>query len=179
MIPRLLGLALALLFPVGTARAEAPPVARAAGLSLGAVALHSGSGEHPLAPMVNGWARLPLGDACYLEPELGLARRGEGGNLASFGRRYARAAVGLGCSAGTRATRVAVSVGPAVSYRHTVIDTLYEQGYAAASLAPGLRYRAGFLVPLGDRVQLDILAGGSTHGWVFDHDLLIQGGVRW
>jgi hypothetical protein len=179
MNPRLLLLALAALLSVGSASAEAPPVARAGGLSLGALALHSGSGEHPLAPQLGGWVRLPLGAACYLEPELGLGGRSEGGNVARLHRRYVRAALGLGCSAGTRATRVALSVGPAMSYRHTTIDALYEQGYTAASLAPGLRYRAGFLIPLGERVQLDILAGGSTHGLVFDHDLLLQGGVRW
>ena len=165
-------------FPLRTARADAPPVANAAGLSLGAVALHSGSGEHPLAPLLGGWARLPLGAACSLEPEAALGRRGEGGSLASLNRRYYRAALGLGCSAGTRATRVALSMGPAVSFRHTTIDTS-GQRYTARSTAPGLRYRAGVLIPLGKRLQLDILAGGSTHGLVFDHDLLLQGGMRW
>jgi len=172
-------LALAALLPLGTARADSPPVARAAGLTLGTMALHVGSGEHPLVPTIGAWGRFPLGAACYVEPELAVARRNEGGTIAGFQRRYARAALGLGCSAGTRATRVAVSIGPAISYRHTTIDALYEQRYTADSLAPGLRYRAGFLIPLGERVQLDLLAGGSTHGKVVDHDLLLQGGVRW
>ncbi len=175
----LLVLALSALLPLHSARAASPPVARAAGLAVGAMALHVGSGEHPLAPSVGIWGRLPLGAACYLEPELAAATRGEGGSVADFQRRYARAALGFGCSAGTRATRVAASIGPAVGYRHTTIATPHEQDYTAGSLAPGLRYRAGFLIPLGDKLQLDILAGGSTHGTVFDHDLLLQGGVRW
>jgi hypothetical protein len=158
------------------ARAGSAPVSSAAGVALGAVALHVGSGEHPLAPMTGFWGRLPLNEACYLEPELALARRSEGGSLATFDRRYYRAAVGVGCSAGTRATRVAVSLGPVLSYRLTDI---VGEPWSAASLAPGLRYRAGFLIPLGARVQLDLLAGGSTHGRVVDHDLLLQGGVRW
>jgi hypothetical protein len=176
MSARWLGLVVAVLLPAGVARAGAPPVAKAAGLSLGAAALHVGSGEHPLAPMVSGWARLPLGISCYLEPEIAVARRLEGGSIASFDRRFYRAAVGLGCSAGTRATRVAASLGPALSYRDTRIA---DEPFLAHSLSPGLRYRAGFLVPMGERVQVDILAGGSTHGRVFDHDLLLQGGVRW
>ncbi len=149
---------------------------RAAGIGIGATALHVGSSEHPLAPAVTGWARLPLGASCYTEPELAMARRAEGGEVAAFDRRYYRAALSLGCSAGTRATRVAASIGPAVSYRLTLVN---DGAYQARSLAPGLRYRAGFLIPLGARIQLDVLAGGSTHGRVFDHDLMLQGGVRW
>ncbi len=173
-----LGLLLIALLPVGTAQAECPPVAPAVGVALGTVALHVGSGEHPLAPMVGAWGRIPLGAACYLEPEAALAWRSEGGEVASFDRRFYRAAVGLGCSAGTRATRVALSIGPSFGYRFTGIDGMGAP-YKARSFSPGLRYRAGFLVPLGQRMQLDILAGGSTHDRVFDHDLLLQGGVRW
>ncbi len=171
-----LGLLLAFLLPLGSARAASEPVAGAAGLALGAAALHVGSGEHPLAPVAGLWARFPISEACYLEPEAALGRRAEGGSIAPFDRRYYRAALGVGCSAGTRATRVALSLGPAVSLRST---TITGEGYAARSLAPGLRYRAGFLIPIGQRIQFDILAGGSNHGWVFDHDLLLQGGVRW
>jgi hypothetical protein len=158
------------------AHAAPAPVSSAAGMALGTAALHVGSGEHPLAPLIGLWGRLPLGDACFLEPELAAARRREGGALASFERRYYRGALGLGCSAGTRATRVALSLGPALGYRHSRI---VDEPWSASSLAPGLRYRAGFLIPLGERLQLDLLAGGSTHGRVVDHDLLLQGGVRW
>lgn len=162
------------------ARAESPPVSAAAGLALGASALHVGSGEHPLAPLVGVWGRVPLGAACYLEPEAALSRRSEGGDIASFDRRCYRAALGLGCSVGTRATRVALSVGPSLSYRFTRIDgDGLGAPYHARSFSPGLRYRAGFLIPVAEHLQIDLLAGGATHGRVFDHDLVLQGGVRW
>ncbi len=177
MSPRLGLLGLALLFTTGPARAAEPLPVRAGGLALGAVGLHAGSGEHPLAPALGGWVRTPLGSSCFLEPELAGARRREGGSLASIDLGWARAAVGLGCATGTRAVKVAASLGPAISYRWTAVSA--EERWRAASLAPGLRYRAGFLLPVGPRMELDILAGGSTHGLVFEHDLMLQGGVRW
>ncbi len=161
----------------GTAHAESRAVSSAVGVALGAAALHSGAGEHPAAPVGGAWGRLAVSDACYVEAEAAGSWWMYGGSLANFDQRWARGALSLGCSAGTRATRVAASLGPAVSLRSTGIDA--QKYWRANSVQPGLRYRMGFLVPVGERWQVDILMGGSTHGWVFDHDLLLQGGVRW
>ncbi len=153
------------------------PVASAAGLGLGAAAVQAGSGEHPLAPLVGGFGRLALGRHCYLEAEASLARRAEGGDLAVFDERWTRGAAGLGCSAGTHATRVAASLGPAVTWRSSSLQA--EERWQASSLRPGLRYRTGFLIPVKERWQVDLLMGGSSRGWVLDSDLILQAGVRW
>ncbi len=166
-----------LLLVAGAVQAEPQPVASAAGLALGAAALHSGAGEHPAAPMGGVWGRLALGDACYLEAELAGSWWLYGGSLAGFDQRWARGAGTVGCSAGTRAARVAASVGGGVSLRSTGIEA--QKDWVANSVQPGLRYRMGFLIPVGERWQVDVLTGGSTHAWVFDFDLLVQGGVRW
>jgi hypothetical protein len=161
--------------PMAVANAEEPR--SAGGAALGVAALHAGSGEHPLAAVMGGWVRVGLGEACHLEPELTLGRRSEGGSLARVQGHWYRGALGVGCAAGTRATKVTASLGPAVTYHHTVIEA--DERYRASSLGLGLRFRAGFLIPVGERLELDLLAGGSTHGRVVDHDLLLQGGVRW
>ncbi|MFH1466961.1 MAG: hypothetical protein ABIO70_21440 [Pseudomonadota bacterium] len=163
-------LALALLAP---ALAQPP----AAGLGAGVLAGHVGSGEHRLAPALNAWARFPLGGACYLEPAALLARRAEPSAAATFQERWSRAELGLGCATGTRAVQVAGALGPALTWRHTNLDT--GQDWQADVLAPGLRWRGGFLIPLGSRIELDLLAGGATAGRVVDFDLLLHGGVRW
>jgi hypothetical protein len=156
------------------AAAAQPP---AAGLGAGVLAGHVGSGEHRLAPALDAWARVPLGKACYLEPAVLLSRRAEPGAAASFQERWTRAEVGLGCATGTRAVQVAGSVGPAMTWRHTDLDAA--QTWQADVLAAGVRWRGGFLIPLGDRAELDLLAGGASAGPVVDFDLLVQGGMRW
>ena len=162
---------------VALAAGAAEPLRPAAGLGLGAVAIESGSGEHPLAPALGAWGRLPLGPVLHVELETALARRSEGGALAAFDERWYRAALGLGCSAGSRRARVAASLGPAFGLRVSRIEAA--QRWRASSAAAGLRWRGGLLLPLWTHGQLGLLAGGSTRGRAVDFDLLLEGGVRW
>jgi len=161
--------------PAALLLASAALAQGAAGLGLGALALHTGSGEHRLAPALSGWGRVALGQACHAEAELGLARHAEGGPTVPFDERWTRGALGVGCSTGTRAARVAASLGPALTWRRTTIDGRW----TARALGAGVRWRGGFLVPLGEHGELDVLAGGASRGPVFDFDLTVQGGARW
>lgn len=164
---------LAALALLAAATAQPP----AAGLGAGPLAGHVGSGEHRLAPALNAWIRLPLGHACFIESAALLARRGEPSAAATFQERWMRGEVGLGCATGSRAAQVAGSLGPALTWRHTELDAA--RAWQADVLAAGLRWRGGFLIPLGDRAELDLLAGGASAGPVVDFDLLVQGGMRW
>jgi len=151
--------------------------AGAAGLALGAGAVQVASGDHELRPLGGLWGRLGLGPACFLEAGVDATRRLDDGDVVRLDERWARGALTAGCSAGRQALRVAVAVGPALTWRDTRVAG--EEAWRATALQAGVRYRAGLLLPLGGSWEADLLFGGSTRGGDHDQELVLQVGVRW
>ncbi|MBN1335158.1 MAG: hypothetical protein JXB39_04300 [Deltaproteobacteria bacterium] len=164
--------ALLLMSIPGPARAEG-----AAGLAFGAAAVHVASAEHELRPLVGLWGRLGFGRGGFAEVEASGTRRIEDGGVVQVDERWARGALTVGCRTGPRALEVAVAVGPALTYRDTVV--VGEDRWRATALQAGVRYRAGLLLPLGRRWEVDLLFGGASRRRNHDQELVVQGGGRW
>ncbi len=152
--------------------------AGAAGLATGMAAVRVGSGEHQLRPLAGLWLRFDMGDMLFLEAEGAYTQRHEGGELASFRERWLRGGATLGCGLGKPRARAALALGPAFTWRQTLLSA--ERDWQVSTpIQPGLRYRVGLLLRPGERWAVDLLYGGSTRGRSHDQDLLLQGGLRW
>jgi len=149
----------------------------AAGLALGAGAVQVASGDHEIRPLAGLWARLHLGRACFVEVGADATRRLDDGAVVRLDERWVRGALAAGCTAGRERLKVAAAVGPAVTWRDTAVTGARE--WRATAVEPGVRYRAGLLLPLGERWEADLLFGGATRGHDHDQEVVLQGGVRW
>ena len=152
--------------------------AGAAGLATGMEAVRVGSGDHQLRPLAGLWLRFDLGELFFVEAEGAYTQRHEGGELASFRERWLRGAATLGCGLGKPRARAALALGPAFTWRQTLLSA-QQDWQVSTPIQLGLRYRVGLLLRPGERWALDLLYGGSTRGRSHDQDLLLQGGLRW